>query len=101
MRLWHFPVVQWLRCTFSTEGAALIPGWELRFHVLWGTAKKWEKKKKEWAFGNNSGISQTQMPMNFNKNSVSGMKVILLLLWLVKRNLIILKIGELRFSETF
>ena len=99
MRLWHFPVVQWLRCTFSTEGAALIPGWELRFHVLWGAAKKW-KKKKEWAFGN-SGISQTQMPMNFNKNSVSVMKVILLLLWLVKHNLIILKIGELRFSETF
>ena len=67
-----------LRFAFSAEGAASIPGWELRFHVLWGAAKK--KKRKSGPLITVGSHLQTQMPMNFNKNSVSGMKVILSLL---------------------
>ena len=66
-----------LRFAFSAEGAASIPDWELRFHVLWGAAKK---KKKSGPLITVGSHLQTQMPMGFNKNSVSGMKVILSLL---------------------
>lgn len=65
-----------LRFAFSAEGAASIPGWELRFHVLWGAAKK----IKNGPLITVGSHLQTQMPMNFNKNSVSGMKIILSLL---------------------
>ena len=38
---WNFLVVQWLRFHGSSAGdTGSIPGWELRFHILYNVARK-------------------------------------------------------------